>query len=79
MLRQGTKTCISNNNWEETLVNTIRLPANSPYTIRIRREFGGQTLSTSERETQGGGVSDEYKLAGEQPLVCKPSKLQLIC
>lgn len=42
MLQQGTKICISNNNWEETLLNTTRVLANFPYAIR--RDFGGQTL-----------------------------------
>lgn len=43
MLQQGTKICISNNNWEETLVDTIRVPANFP-PCTIRRDFCGQTL-----------------------------------
>lgn len=42
VLRQGIKMRTSNNNWEETLVNTIRVLANFPRTTR--REFGGQTV-----------------------------------
>lgn len=49
VFQQGTKICISNNNWEESLVNTIRVLANFPL---LSVGIPADRPSTGHRETR---------------------------